>query len=911
LIFIEEKLRNEIEFDAILLIDTEGLGAPEKQNDVDTEKKDRLLATFAMGVSHLTLVNVLGEYMRDLTEILQISIVAMARLEKAEIKPDILMVQHLTERNIEKISSASKNFSDALEKAILITDEKDVNLGVRNSESLKTLRNTLAMGKLFRQFRPFKNGASVNSPPSEEYHQDVVELYKYIIGIAKNRSTATDFKQWQNLVQSFWDAIRNENFMKFKDIKDLQEFFEVNDYVSKVKESIECSFREHSEELKKFVSEQAKKFNKKEITKDEILKTLEKKVKYIPSNCHLGDSCSKCAQVAKNKSDLFALVEKKSSNSETRSTIHDYLNKTREWHFKLLSQMLNAVAFKQVESAGVFEKIELKLKNYVKDEKMDIDVEVQTIFEEICLEAKNNVTQIPVEENIYREITEAYRDIADFNSKYKNEKVPSLRERPAIDKTSFGGYLNPFSSNKFLETNQVYDLEGKIDEMINDLLNEYNSEIYQRGMVARMKKHIDSILNDFERVNDLKFKIEFKWAVYLYSNQRFKLKMNNLQKKWDDQNNPFELIHKNKKMYVSVIYERLKYGFSYQSDGSIAGNCLLNAIGQKAQTKIDKQLTENVLQTNWLANSQTVRLKYFTELATTINTGDKSKALKHFENPKNGIEEWYLEFLSSFKEGDKIKFDRIFMAELSKIRGEICELKSIVEMRKFIENYISPFDGIDFPPGLDSTKALPSDIDNFRNRILEVLDDNEKCTKIYYQIKFVRLNEDKMVMDRLGCTNVCKFCHALCWGQRAHEEDQGGTKQHFTCHQPMGLSGKCQSISKELIAEACHEWKDNSKWEEKGKSMTWKELKNLPKYKDWRFDEHIDAKLIEMMSWFFWSLNEDIAEKYELKPAKRPKSYSELIFDSILIAVNGIFLGYDLLKKGMGYSTDEENQHQQ
>ena len=90
LLFIDEDLRNKVyNFDAILLIDTEGLGAPEKQNDPDYEKKDRVMATFAMGVSHFTIINILGEYMNNLTEILQIAIVSMARLEKVEISPDI------------------------------------------------------------------------------------------------------------------------------------------------------------------------------------------------------------------------------------------------------------------------------------------------------------------------------------------------------------------------------------------------------------------------------------------------------------------------------------------------------------------------------------------------------------------------------------------------------------------------------------------------------------------------------------------------------------------------------------------------------------------------------------------------------------------------------------------------------
>jgi hypothetical protein len=48
-------------------------------------------------------------------------------------------------------------------------------------------------------------------------------------------------------------------FHAIKDIKELQEFLESGDIISKVKESTESAFREHSDILRGFISEQAKK----------------------------------------------------------------------------------------------------------------------------------------------------------------------------------------------------------------------------------------------------------------------------------------------------------------------------------------------------------------------------------------------------------------------------------------------------------------------------------------------------------------------------------------------------------------------------------------------------------------------------------------------------------------------------
>ncbi|CAG8801413.1 15011_t:CDS:1, partial [Racocetra fulgida] len=181
LLFLESELREELNVDAILLIDTEGLGAPEKVNEKDALQKDRLLATFVMGISNLTLINVLGEYMNDLIEILQIAIVAMARLEKAKIAPDIFMVQHLTERNTAKTSSGQIQLCEALQKALKVADQHDTELGITNANCLKILDERIQRGELLQQFRSFKNGASINAPPSDQYHEDVTKLYEEIL----------------------------------------------------------------------------------------------------------------------------------------------------------------------------------------------------------------------------------------------------------------------------------------------------------------------------------------------------------------------------------------------------------------------------------------------------------------------------------------------------------------------------------------------------------------------------------------------------------------------------------------------------------------------------------------------------------------------------------------------------------
>ena len=63
------------------------------------------------------------------------------------------------------------------------------------------LRNTLSKGNIFHQFRLFKNGASAYSPPSEEYHQDIIALFNSIIGTAQTIGVNSDFKLSSESIQ--------------------------------------------------------------------------------------------------------------------------------------------------------------------------------------------------------------------------------------------------------------------------------------------------------------------------------------------------------------------------------------------------------------------------------------------------------------------------------------------------------------------------------------------------------------------------------------------------------------------------------------------------------------------------------------------------------------------------------------
>ena len=81
-----------------LLIDTEGLRAPERER-LDAIEHDNELATFVIGMANLTLITVSGELTGDINDILHTAVHAFLRMNQVQLKPKCHIIhQHLTAR---------------------------------------------------------------------------------------------------------------------------------------------------------------------------------------------------------------------------------------------------------------------------------------------------------------------------------------------------------------------------------------------------------------------------------------------------------------------------------------------------------------------------------------------------------------------------------------------------------------------------------------------------------------------------------------------------------------------------------------------------------------------------------------------------------------------------------------------
>jgi len=345
LLFLDKEVAKDCKVDAILLIDSEGLGSPEKMGDVEAEKKDRLLATFAMGISNLAIVNVLGEYLKELTEILQIAVVTMTRLEKADIAPDLMMVQHLqTEKDSDKLSQIEKQFCQAIRNAIELAEKKDVQVGARNAKCVGEIFARIQNGTLLKQFHPYKDGATANAPASEGYHNDVVSLYENILGCCKSSKTVTEFKNWKTLLESYWDCVTQEDFaLRFKNVKEIHDFIDRGQRIAEVKQSVDAAFSTHARKRKVRIALEVSD-EKSSQNRECFVHDLEILIKRLPHECTAAakEKCQACKEAFERQKSLYEYVQDQAYEIETQTTITKYIADVQQSTIRKLTQSFDA-----------------------------------------------------------------------------------------------------------------------------------------------------------------------------------------------------------------------------------------------------------------------------------------------------------------------------------------------------------------------------------------------------------------------------------------------------------------------------------------------------------------------------------------------------------------------------------------
>ncbi|XP_019489898.1 PREDICTED: interferon-induced very large GTPase 1-like [Hipposideros armiger] len=211
LLKVEEAFSEELGFDFVLVVDTEGLRAPEMSNK--SNNHDNKLATFVTGLGNLTLINIFGENPSEMQDILQIIFQAFLRMKQVKISPSCLFVH----QNVGEVTAKDqtmegrRRLEQRLDEMAATAAEQEQCSGVTHfSDVIKFDVNTHVY-----YFAHLWDGNPPMAPPNPRYSHNVQELKNRILMTAKQESRGSIMKisDVKSRVQDLWRALVNENFI--------------------------------------------------------------------------------------------------------------------------------------------------------------------------------------------------------------------------------------------------------------------------------------------------------------------------------------------------------------------------------------------------------------------------------------------------------------------------------------------------------------------------------------------------------------------------------------------------------------------------------------------------------------------------------------------------------------------------
>ncbi|CAB4008032.1 interferon-induced very large GTPase 1-like, partial [Paramuricea clavata] len=210
LIPVSDSLKTASNFDYVLIIDTEGLKG---SGDPQLREHDNQLATFAIGVADVTIVNIFGENHNEMKEFLEITVHAFLKMKLVE------------EKKACKIVHQNVAATDAPEKLIIARFKLKQDLD-KMAKVAATEENCEDKFKKFNDIISFNENDDVfyipnlsqGSPPmapvNPEYGRAVQEIKENIITLmCLEDRFQLSVSQFRKRVTNLWEAMLKENFI--------------------------------------------------------------------------------------------------------------------------------------------------------------------------------------------------------------------------------------------------------------------------------------------------------------------------------------------------------------------------------------------------------------------------------------------------------------------------------------------------------------------------------------------------------------------------------------------------------------------------------------------------------------------------------------------------------------------------
>uniref|UniRef100_A0A8C5QAL4 VLIG-type G domain-containing protein n=1 Tax=Leptobrachium leishanense TaxID=445787 RepID=A0A8C5QAL4_9ANUR len=911
LIRVEEDFIEELGCDFILVIDTEGLKAPELASLEDSYEHDNELATLVIGLSDITIINMAMENTAEMKDILQIVVHAFLRMKEIGKKPKCQFVH----QNVSDVSAHEKNMRHR-EKLLEQLDEM-TKTAAKMEKKIGIVKFSYVMEYDIEKDSWYIPGLWHGVPPMAPvnvgYSENVSELRKYMIDYmkeCKSENKPISIKDFITWIDSLWNAVKHEKFIfSFRNSLVAQAYNKLSirfsqwewDFTKAVyswMSDTETRIRNqspdtlHTDTLTRYTNDLHKVLFEGEKKMTESLQ------KYFE------DKVENVLLIEKYKQDFFMSVTFLKAELKRNA-----VNKCNEaFHIQKGKFQIQSM---QKEYQKLISNQVIELLNSCRTRKQELnDRELEEEFEKMWKSTISELQIKPLQKhNISQTMLQQLRNNMSNKGPEINQRLLKVKCLDVYGKESFHvdkAHID-LSWSTFAKCNLFYITQNYQDKILDFAASLMRTcDIYLTEKVNTKSDYNDTHCQELlhmmdERLQDmnqkkLHFSLIFELEIKLLILGKASLRFQEMHETFIQENDPKICLEKLKPQYLQTFLSLFQEkDQSRHRAKQFCDLCLKPAVTEYIYKHLGRNMVDDIL-----TSSDDIKFKsrtYFQDhvLKDLLEKEDCLSFVEYSASYEKYLRNWIKKYISEkYEKSAQLETlqKNILSDIVTKIQTALKSEKCLesLNIKNLLENLCEELKShLVISQNLVDMVVLENnaEVSQFSGDIQIFLPETEN--QILSELKRLDIEsvlsevtvkpEDELLKKVIGCGKQCPFCKVPC------EAGGSGHTEHFaSIHRPKGLGRYHYSHTKHLCSDICSaDIVSNSSFQNADTDWKYhpnKEYRTI--YPDWAIQPDPSIESTDYWKYVFVKFNEQFAEEYKAKPAELPEEWREITKEQAL-----------------------------
>ncbi|XP_039523166.1 interferon-induced very large GTPase 1-like [Pimephales promelas] len=647
LVRVSDEMKTQMNFDYILVVDTEGLRALELAGR-STRHHDNELATFVVGLGNLTLINIFGENLSEMQDILQIVVQAFMRMKMVKLNPSCVFVH----QNVSDVTAGEKNMEgrrrllEKLDEMTKLAAKEEVCDAECFSDVIRfDIQNDV------KYFAQLWEGNPPMPPPNPNYCENIQELKKTIMSHA-SKSHGSMLKDLKDRIKDLWEALLNERFV----------FSFRNSLEISVYRKLETEYRKWTWSLRSAMME----------TENKLLNQIENEAIHEVEETDLQRELKTTKEeVEKLMSEFFEKDKDKYILFQWKTSFEIKIKNIEENIVKETTRKLNEV----LQQRDLKKKIDAQRKHqektlYEKSKELALklkDNDEETLKKEFDLfwiqSIKKIISDTPSikDIDIMRDVREILSDTYDTYDHWMESRdifsVPSFSDYVKVKKSS-GLFKYAYrSAEKFVCGSLTKEDEVQIRALVTDIDQHTDTEIqsfniskmgYNKSCIQQLTGYIKARIAQHEEGSvRYEFKNEFFRDLVLSIFKRANKKISDQHRLFREANDPVIYLKKKREEYYNIFQKYCHGSTSAAIFGQIICQKLKEPIEKSVYKKTARYLADETIAKCESLNGNKSNLEKHI-LKTLAEEENFDKYMNYIHNPKDHLKSFIRDEVSRY-----------------------------------------------------------------------------------------------------------------------------------------------------------------------------------------------------------------------------------------------------------------------